>query len=402
MNPYRSVKRRAAFFYCAALVSMILSGMAYAQSDVIGLVKNQMMPVIQVGAPGDTLTREYNYYRPAGLQGKTPLVIYFHGGSLDSNYAVSNGATSHRWIDLAEANKFLVIFPNGTNDQGQYLIGANKGKDKFNATGTNQHWNDCRIAMTNKTRANDLAFTKELVRWAENKAWTPPDPNDPTKNISIDPQRIYVTGDSNGGAMTHRNLIQQSDLVAAGAAFIADLPTDSNNACTSGPARAVPLFMLFGTNDKTMDYAGTCVAGQSPPAEGCLKSAQDTRDWWINQYGALSKSSSPSSCPAPANATVKTDANDSSITWCTYNDINTTDGPGSNSSVVSSYAYSGGNAAIVSYTVDGGGHLVPSVIYSDATAQALLGPQNRDLESVDEAWNFLKDKTCGTCQKLTP
>lgn len=375
----------------ALLATACLAPFAAAQAaDPTGLVIDQSLTVPQANVPGGQLAREFRYYRPATLRGAVPMVIYLHGGELDDQYATGTGAVSHRWLDIADRDGALVVFPNGTNYKGRFTMGANKGLDNLDTTGRNQHWNDCRRVFDGATPANDVAFIRALVRWAEAKAWTA------GGGFTVDPQRIYVTGASNGGAMVYRLALESADVLAGAAAMIADLPTDANNQCTVSPSRFVPLFMLFGTADRTMAYggnAGTCTTNS--PSAGCLRSAEETRQWWIQQYGDPTFGSVPATCPSGSAQTMSA----SGERRCSYADVRTDDGGTSlSSSRVYSLAYAGtASAPIQVLTVEKGGHLEPSVSISQALFQATLGAQNRDIESVDEAWKFLRTQVCAGC-----
>ncbi|HKY91968.1 MAG TPA: hypothetical protein VJM11_13050 [Nevskiaceae bacterium] len=363
---------------------------AVVSGDPTGLVIDQMIAVPQAGMPNGALNREFRYYRPANLAGAVPMIVYYHGGGLDTQYASGSSAVSKRWMTIAETHGALIVFPNGTKNNGKYASGAYKGLPNLDTTGRDQQWNDCRRVYGGSTPADDVAFTRALVRWAQKKAWAS------NGGFTVDPKRVYVTGASNGGAMVQRLALEASDIVAGGASFIANLPTDANNQCTTSPSRFVPLFLLFGTADKTMVYGGNA-ANCASAAVGCIRSAEDTRLWWIQQVGAPYTGSSPSTCPATATMSVTTTGE----SRCAYPDLKTNDGGSLGSSRVYSLAYAvSGSAPIQVLTVDKGGHLEPSVSISQSIYQFALGAQNRDAESVDEAWNFLRTQVCTSCTAI--
>jgi polyhydroxybutyrate depolymerase len=376
--------------WSAGLILVVCAGTspaAVVSGDPTGLVIDQMITVKQAGVPNGQLSREFRYYRPANLKGPVPMIVYYHGGSLDTQYATGSSAVSKRWMSIADAQGALIVFPNGTKNNGKYTSGAYKGLSNLDTTGRDQQWNDCRRVYGKATPADDVAFTRALVRWAETRTWAS------NGGFTVDPQRIYVTGASNGGAMVQRLALEASDIVAGGASFIANLPTDANNQCTTSPSRFVPLFMLFGTADKTMVYGGNA-ANCASAAVGCVRSAEETRLWWIQQVGAPYTGVVPSSCPASATMA----ATGTGETRCAYPDVMTNDGGSSGSSRVYSLLYAvPGSTPIQVLTVDKGGHLEPSVSVSQALYQLTLGAQNRDVESVDEAWNFLRNQVCASC-----
>ena len=69
-----------------------------------------------------------------------------------------------------------------------------------------------------------------------------------------DPKRIYVTGLSNGGAMTMTMICARADLFAAAASVIMNLTDESAAACH--PSRPVPLLMMNGTADPLDSLSG--------------------------------------------------------------------------------------------------------------------------------------------------
>jgi polyhydroxybutyrate depolymerase len=71
-----------------------------------------------------------------------------------------------------------------------------------------------------------------------------------------DPRRIYVTGFSNGGFMTHRAGIQLSDLVAAIAVVEGSVVSPGSIQGVPAPLGPVSVLMLHGDQDSTVPYCG--------------------------------------------------------------------------------------------------------------------------------------------------
>ena len=67
----------------------------------------------------------------------------------------------------------------------------------------------------------------------------------------VDPKRIYATGMSNGGMMTHRLGIELADRVAAIAPVVATVFGDERE-----PTRPVPALMINGMLDKSVPFRG--------------------------------------------------------------------------------------------------------------------------------------------------
>ena len=64
----------------------------------------------------DGLTRWFLEYKPDEYQSDPALVILIHGGT-ESMHELFNGRAkgSSRWLDVCDANGFLVLAPNGVN-----------------------------------------------------------------------------------------------------------------------------------------------------------------------------------------------------------------------------------------------------------------------------------------------
>ena len=69
-----------------------------------------------------------------------------------------------------------------------------------------------------------------------------------------DARRIYVTGLSNGGAMTMSMLCARANLFAAAAAVIMNLTDGLASSCR--PARPVPILVMNGTDDPLVPFNG--------------------------------------------------------------------------------------------------------------------------------------------------
>ena len=75
---------------------------------------------------------------------------------------------------------------------------------------------------------------------------------------SIDANRIFATGYSDGGFMDFRLGCSRSSRIAAIAPVAAAIPKEMSTWC--GPSRAVPLLMVNGTSDPVVHYGGGSVA----------------------------------------------------------------------------------------------------------------------------------------------
>jgi polyhydroxybutyrate depolymerase len=145
----------------------------------------------------------------------TPLVFNFHGYRMSpklEEWLTSMSAT-------ADAAGFVLVYPEGT--------GSPLG---FNAGGC------CGDAKDD--HVDDVGFTRAMLDRLE-------------ADLCVDPQRVFATGMSNGGFMSHRLACEMSDRIAAVA------PVSGVNAtATCAPTRAVPILDFHGVADPTVPYYG--------------------------------------------------------------------------------------------------------------------------------------------------
>ncbi len=281
------------------------------------------------------IDRVFRYYIPDELSDPFPVVMVFHGGGGNMNQIFEPDANAiPKWVELADRYGFMLIAPNGTD--------AETG----NPDGSSQSWNDCRPSSNPFTPvADDVGLVDSLLDWA--------DTHFSEKGLNPDMQRVFATGPSNGGMMTYRLAIELPGRIAAGAAFIANLPDPSECANAEQP---VPMLIMNGTEDPLMPYDG----GSIPGGRGEVSSSPDTRDFWISVNGA--------------------DPSDPEITE--YPDLDPDDG---SRVICEDYApIQIGIGAPVRYCrVVGGGHIMPSIEFTVSP-----GRQNRDIESAEVAWEF--------------
>ena len=156
-------------------------------------------------------------------QEKFPLVIAIHGFSCSGEFFAQNSC----WHRVGEERNFFVIYPTGypyTNTPG--------GSQSMRANGiATPHWNASGYDGTLNTDPNgpdEVAFYKELIRMTLEKY------------PEIDPERIYVSGHSNGGMMTQRLMRMAPELFAGFAPVGAmECRTAKLPAPTDGITRAV-------------------------------------------------------------------------------------------------------------------------------------------------------------------
>lgn len=177
-------------------------------------------------------SRSFNLHVPGSYTGSAPvpLVLDLHGlGSTASQQAFISG-----FREKSDRAGFLVAYPQGVSNS-------------WNAYGC------CGTAYA--SRIDDVGFLKAVV-------------NQIASMGNVDHSRIYITGLSNGGFMSHRTACEAADVFAAAAPVSA--PLNLRDPMTCRPARPITVVQFHGLNDTTIPYDG--IFG--------IQSAQDSLDAW--------------------------------------------------------------------------------------------------------------------------
>jgi polyhydroxybutyrate depolymerase len=150
---------------------------------------------------------------------RVPLVLVLHGGG--GNAAIAENMSG--FTAKAKKEGFIVAYPEGSGRFAGKLLTWNAG-------------HCCGYAM--KRSIDDVAFISALIERL-------------IADYPVDPQRVYVTGMSNGGLMSHRLGIELSHKLAAIAPVVATLFGDEPQ-----PRSPVPALMLNGMLDKAVPHLG--------------------------------------------------------------------------------------------------------------------------------------------------
>jgi polyhydroxybutyrate depolymerase len=175
----------------------------------------------------DSLQRSYLLHVPPGFSAAEPiaLVFIFHGLGEDGFYMSAVTGMN----EIADANRFLVVYPNGT---------APPGPLSWNAGGC------CGYALTNQV--DEPAFIRAILADLE-------------LSYSIDPKRIYAAGFSNGALLSYRLGCKMAGTFAAIAPVAGIL---SQNPCQ--PDQPVSVIHIHGDSDVSVPFFG----GGSNPSTG--------------------------------------------------------------------------------------------------------------------------------------
>ncbi|MFL5322067.1 MAG: alpha/beta hydrolase family esterase, partial [Myxococcaceae bacterium] len=190
---------------------------------------------------------------------------------------------------------------------------------------------------------DDLAYFRSLL-------------DDLTHHFAIDEHRIFATGLSNGGAMSHRLACDLSDRIAA----IAPVGGGNQLAVAQGcnPKRAVPVLEIHGTEDPCWSYDGG--KGACVQRDGAIYvSIPDTVSGWAKRNGCAA---------TPTTETLPDSTNDGTR--------------------VSIDRYGSCTADVSFVKVEGGGHAWPGG-YSYFSAD-MIGRTSTDVSANQLIWDFFK------------
>ena len=261
--------------------------------------------------------RKYRLYVPSrqGDRKQVPLMIVLHGGG-GWGSQIENMSLMDSQADEAG---FLVAYPNGTKG----LLGYT--------------WNGgdcCGVAM--RRESDDVAFISALI-------------DELVEHQRVDPNRVYVTGISNGGIMAHRIGCELSDKVAGIAPIAGALMVED---CR--PAEPMSVMFFHGTSDHAVQVEGNYNKKSQP--RRAFPPLQTTIDQWLefNQ------------CPDKGEVTY-----DKGEVQCrTY-------GP----------CAEGTEVAVC--MISGGGHTWPG---GKPIMKRQLGHTTSDISANEAMWNFFRDQ----------
>ena len=184
----------------------------------------------------DSLDRYYFIYRPANLNTDISVPVLFalhgYGSSALSHLTYTN------YFSLADANNFIVIYPQGTTTDT-----------------LSSHWNVG--GWTSKSTRKDIEFIDTVIDLIKDK-------------IQIDQTRIYSSGMSNGGYMSYSLACNLNNKIAAIASVTGSMTPDNFDNCT--PSNPISVLQIHGLQDLIVPYIGSSGS----------KSIPDVIDFWVN------------------------------------------------------------------------------------------------------------------------
>ncbi len=250
-------------------------------------------------------------------QNDVPLVFMLHGGSGTARQA----SKSYLWKEKSDEEGFIVIFPDGT--------------------GSIQTWNvgHC-CGSARKQNVDDVGFIQTLV-------------DEAIVNLRIDTARIYATGMSNGGMLSHKLASEMSTVFAAVAPVAGTIGGQvhpwSDEQQIDPPEQPIPIIMFHGELDTNVQYYG----GESQggfPTNRIDMSQEDCIFFWVEENGTI-----------------------------TTPDIHVSD---SGNIITRTYEDPNENADVIHITIADQGHAWPGGV------PGFGDPPTQEISATDLAWDF--------------
>jgi polyhydroxybutyrate depolymerase len=254
----------------------------------------------------DGITRSYTIYVPASYTPGTPapMVLNYHGYTSNAFEQMFYGD----FRAIADTAGFLLVIPNGTLD----------------ATGTT-YWNSGWGGTV-----DDIGFTSALI-------------DQIAATYSVNLNRVYSTGMSNGGFMSYTLACSLSDRIAAIASVTGSMNVGQDLSCNA--QHPTPVMEIHGTADATVPYDG----------QTFMEAIPNVLSYWVNFNNC---NASPVITDVP--------------------NINTADG-----CTAVHYFYSGGTSGVdvEHYKIIDGGHTWPGSMFN-------IGVTNNDFNASKKIWQF--------------
>ena len=259
----------------------------------------------------DGRTRNYMVYLPTNYTGSTnfPLVICLHpygwGAQRMMDYTKLN--------QVADTSDFIVVYPSAIPNWNSGIAG---------------------VPGYPTPDVDDVGFIDALIDTMIN-------------SYSIDLERIYSCGYSNGGYMSYKLACQLGNRIAAIASVGGVIATSTAESCS--PLRTMPVLAIHGTADPYIGING---------GTGYY-SIDQTLSYWtsFNDCVQIDTTTLPDLDPTDG---------------CTVEKI--------------TYTYCSDNSNVVYYKVINGGHTWPG-----ADPIPAFGNTNHDIDASVEIWNFFKN-----------
>ena len=205
-----------------------------------GMTASAVVHAQNITFPHDGLDRQYQIHIPNKLPESPPMVMVLHGYGMNNSIMINY----YGWTELADERGFIAVFPNGTIDQ----YGS-------------RFW-DVDYAIHDGIEIDDDGFLRELALHLQEQA-------------DVDPNRIFVTGFSNGGDMCYQLACHESETFISFAPVAGTMMDTLYTSCQ--PAVPHPIWTMNGSDDPVVLYEGDM---DNSDGWGAYRSVPDIIDFW--------------------------------------------------------------------------------------------------------------------------
>jgi polyhydroxybutyrate depolymerase len=203
----------------------------------------------------DNYIRNVTYHIPKRLRRRRRgLVLLLHDA--DETPESTMRMTKRGFNKLSDRHNFIVGYPEALN----------------------LHWNDARtdsISLSHYNEIDDVGFIDQVVQYA-------------IDSFRIDPERIFVSGFSEGGLMVFRLACERPHVFKGFASVAASLSLDQLVECT--PDTTISLMMINGTRDPILPYDGGQMEIDETEA-GSMLAPEEAINFWLEENQCTEKSS---------------------------------------------------------------------------------------------------------------
>ncbi|WP_297096216.1 prolyl oligopeptidase family serine peptidase [uncultured Draconibacterium sp.] len=275
----------------------------------------------------DGLERNFELFVPENYSEEKdyPVVFILHGGG--GRAGRMPRFTKYRFNELAERDGFIAVFPNG------YKKGWNDGDRDT-------------LAVARRLNIDDVGFFDVMI-------------DDLEKRLSIDRDRIFACGISNGGFMVQRLALERSGVFKAIGIVAANMSEDQQKMIPENP---VSVLFICGTADPLVPYNGGLVT-VFKQKRGEVVSVDKSVNFWKQHNGCSEL-----------------------VEEYEFPDINNADGCTAHKSLWQNPYDS--NICVVNLRVENGGHTWPGT--RQYLPKKLIGNVNQDINGCDVIWEFFQ------------
>ncbi|HEX3727202.1 MAG TPA: PHB depolymerase family esterase [Pirellulales bacterium] len=193
------------------------------------------------------VARRFYVFAPSAPRSPLSVVLVFHGGGGNARQMERNSG----FDELAEKQGFLAVYPEGIGN----------------------HWNDGRgveFMQAQRENVDDVGFVRAIVERL-------------SQDYQIDRGRIFATGISNGGFISHRLAAEASDLIAGIAPVVGGMAPLIGEKFS--PKFPVSLLLIQGDSDRLVPLDGGFVQLGNAPRRGQVLATRETLGKYLKLNG---------------------------------------------------------------------------------------------------------------------